>query len=98
MALWSISGAAVESPLTNPCMRRLDCCSSWAIVPNNAWRLLVWCVMVAVVPSCLRSVCVLMLVVSVPNFSSNLSSKSLMVLARCFSVRVGLEWAALLIA
>ena len=39
-----------------------------------------------------------MVVVSVPNFSSNLSSSSFMVLVRYFSVRGGLEFVALLMA
>ena len=48
--------------------------------------------------SSLRSVCELMDVVSVPNFSSSLSSRSFMDLERCRSVTRGLELVVLCIA
>ena len=54
-----------------------------------------WCVIVAIATSRRRSVCVLMVVVSVQNFSSNLSSNSFMVLVMYFSVMSGLAFVAL---
>ena len=95
---WRSSGAAADMPLTNPCIRILDCWNSWAIVPRSDWRWVVWWTMVATVVSSLRSVCVLMAVERVPNFSSILSLNSFIIFERCFSVTNGLEWATLFIA
>ena len=57
-----------------------------------------WCVIIAVVASSLRSVCVLIEVLRLQNFSSNLSSNSFMVLVRYFLVMSGLALVALPIA
>lgn len=91
VALWKISGAAVDRPLIIPCMQRLDCWNSWAIVPKSTWRWMVWWMIVVVDASNLWYVGVI-IVVRVPNFSSSLFSRSFIVLVGCFLVmsRLGL--------